>query len=87
MTRFSVGVWADQEHLSFGALSIEHGEIASLLEDSAHRFAPMPPFKLAELTRDDKSAWSRHYSSGNRGVEIPKSSVREEYRSRFGRGN
>lgn len=67
--------------------SIDGGEIASLIEDTVERFAPMPPFKLVELTHDDRSAWSRHYSSDLRGVQIPKSSIREEYRNRFGRGN
>ncbi|WP_146747993.1 MULTISPECIES: Panacea domain-containing protein [Achromobacter] len=55
-----------------------------LIDEAVDRFGNEPAFKLVKLTHDGKSAWSRHFTTGHWGVEIPFSSVLDEYAQRFG---
>ncbi|MGR6075476.1 Panacea domain-containing protein [Achromobacter sp. CSND-B12] len=60
---------------------------AELIDEAVARYADLPPFKLVQLTHDSNSAWSKHFSAGRRGVEIPFTSVADEYAQRFSRGS
>lgn len=43
------------------------------------------PRKLVAITHWEGGAWSRHYSAGRRGIQIPDSDILAEYQSRVAR--
>lgn len=62
---------------------IADGDEATMISDVVKKFAPIPAFKLVELTHDHKGAWARCFSDGARSVDIPQSAIVEEYARRF----
>jgi uncharacterized phage-associated protein len=56
---------------------------SKMIINAVKKLSNIPAFKLVEIVHDNKSAWSKHYIPGIKGITIPHEDVVAEYNARF----